>query len=401
MTAVDRPAACPYPFSEAEKLALDPEYGRLRDNGELARVSMPYGGDAWLATSYEDVKTVLADPRFSRAATFNRDVPRTAPLIQSDPNLLSMDPPDHTRLRKLVAKAFTARRMEGLRPRAQEVVDELLDRMIEQGPPADLVEGLALPLPITMICELLGVPYEDRDRFRAWSDAVLSLTAHTVDQIAEARDELKAYLAGLVEQRREKPTDDLLGVLVLARDEEERLSEAELVQFGVTLLVAGHETTANQIGNFVYTLLSDRERWAELRADPELLNPAIEELMRFTPLGSNAGFPRIALEDVELSGTLVRAGEAVLTQNAAANRDKSVWDKPEELDFHREHNPHIAFGHGAHHCLGAQLARVELQVAVGSLLKRMPDLRFAVPAEQVPFKHGRLVRGLRSMPVAW
>jgi cytochrome P450 RapN len=400
MATVDR-GACPYPFGAAERLELDPEYGRLRDGGELARVTMPFGGDAWLATSYEDVKTVQADPRFSLEATFAADVPRTMPLIPTDPNLLTMDPPDHTRLRRLVAKAFTARRMEQLRPRAQEVVDGLLDRIVAQGPPADLVEDLALPLPITMICELLGVPFEDRDRFRCWSDTVLAITAYTPDEIATARDELKEYLAELVQQRREQPTDDLLGVLVVARDEDERLSEEELIQFGITLLVAGHETTANQIGNFIYTLLTHPEQLNVLKADPSVLIPAIEELLRFTPLGSSAGFSRIALEDVELSGVLVRAGEAVVAQGAAANRDKSVFDHPDELDFGREHNPHIAFGHGAHHCLGAQLARIELQVAIGSLVRRLPDLRFAVPEAELSWKSGMLMRGLTQLPVEW
>jgi cytochrome P450 RapN len=400
MTTVDR-GACPYPFSEAQGLALDPEYGRLRDNGELARVRMPYGGEAWMATSYEDVKTVLGDPRFSRAATLGADVPRMMPLIQNESNLLTMDPPDHSRLRKLVAKAFTMRRIEMLRPRAQEVVDGLLDDIEAQGPPADLVEGLALPLPITMICELLGVPYEDRDKFRAWSDAALAFNAFTLEEIQAGRDGLRHYLAGLVAQRREQPTDDLLGVLVQARDEEDRLSEDELVQFGVTLLVAGHETTANQTGNFLYTLLSKPHLLRDLREDPELLNPAIEEMLRMTPLGTAAGFPRIATEDVVLSGTLVRAGEAVMTQLASANRDGGVFDHGDEIDFHRENNPHIAFGHGVHHCLGAQLARLELQVAVGSVLNRFPDLRFAVPVEEVPFKTGRLIRGLRALPVTW
>ncbi|MFC0434515.1 cytochrome P450 [Kutzneria buriramensis] len=400
MTTVDR-GACPYPFSEAQGLELDPEYGRLRDNGELARVRMPYGGEAWMATSYEDVKTVLGDPRFSRAATLGADVPRMMPLIQNETNLLTMDPPDHSRLRKLVAKAFTMRRIEMLRPRAQEVVDGLLDDIEAQGPPADLVEGLALPLPITMICELLGVPYEDRDKFRAWSDAALAFNAFTLEEIQAGRDGLREYLAGLVAQRREQPTDDLLGVLVQARDEEDRLSEAELVQFGVTLLVAGHETTANQTGNFLFTLLSTPHLLRDLRENPELLNPAIEEMLRMTPLGTAAGFPRIATEDVVLSGTLVRAGEAVMTQLASANRDGGVFDHGDEIDFHRENNPHIAFGHGVHHCLGAQLARLELQVAVGSVLNRFPDLRFAVPVEEVPFKTGRLIRGLRALPVTW
>jgi cytochrome P450 RapN len=400
MTTVDR-GACPYPFSEAQRLELDPEYGRLRDTGELARVLMPYGGEAWMATSYEDVKTVLADPRFSRAATLGADVPRMIPVIQNDSNLLSMDPPDHSRLRKLVAKAFTVRRIEMLRPRAQEVVDGLLDEIEAQGPPADLVQGLALPLPITMICEMLGVPYEDREQFRAWTDTLLAFAGPSVEEIVEAREQLKAYLAGLVARHREQPSDALLSVLVQARDEEDRLSEEELVMFGVTLLVAGHETTANQTGNFLYTLLSRPDLLRQLRDDPDLLEPAVEELLRITPLGAAAGFPRIATEDVMVGGTLVRAGDAVMTQMAAANRDGSVFDHAEEIDFHRENNPHVAFGHGVHHCLGAQLARLELQVAVGTVLRRLPDVRFAVPVEEVPFKVGRLVRGLQRLPVEW
>ena len=400
MTTVDR-GACPYPFSEAQGLDLDPEYGRLRDNGQLARVRMPYGGEAWMATSYEDVKTVLGDTRFSRAATLGADVPRMTPIIQTDSSLLTMDPPDHSRLRKLVAKAFTMRRIEMLRPRAQEVVDGLLDAIEAQGPPADLIEGLSLPLPITMICELLGVPYEDRDQFRAWSDAALAITAFTPDEIVQGRDGLKNYLTSLVATHREQPGDSLLSELVRARDEQDRLSEAELVQFGVTLLVAGHETTANQTGNFLYTLLSQPHLLRELQQDPDLLDPAIEELLRVTPLGTAAGFPRIATEDVQLSGGLVKAGDAVMTQLASANRDGEVFAHADDIDFHRENNPHIAFGHGVHHCLGAQLARLELQVAVGSVLRRFPGLRFAAPVEEVPFKEGRLIRGLQALPVAW
>jgi cytochrome P450 RapN len=400
MTTVDR-GACPYPFSEAQRLELDPEYGRLRDNGELGRIHMPYGGEAWLATSYEDVKTVLGDPRFSRAATLGADVPRPTPLIQHDSSINTMDPPEHSRLRKLVAKAFTMRRIEMLRPRAQQVVDGLIDDIEAKGPPADLTEGLAWPLPITMICELLGVPYEDRDQFRVWADASLAISFYSPDEIGQAKESLKVYLAGLVAKRREQPTDDLLCELVRARDEEDRLSEDELVNFGVGLLVAGHETTANTTGNFLYTLLTHPEHMRQLREDPSLLDGAIEEMLRLVPLGTSVGGVRIALEDIELSGTLVKAGEAVLMQPAAANRDGRVYDRPEEMDFHREHNPHVTFGHGPHHCLGAQLARLELQVAVGTVLRRLPGLRFAVPVEEVPFKEGRLIRGLRKLPVVW
>ncbi|MCP2165124.1 cytochrome P450 [Goodfellowiella coeruleoviolacea] len=390
-----------YPFSEARGLELDPTYRALRDEQPVARVRLPYGGEGWLATRYADVKTVMSDPRFSRAATVGKDIPRTTPARQQGTTILSMDPPEHSRLRKLVAKAFTARQIERLRARAQQVVDELLDRMAEQGPPADLVEGLALPLPITMICEMLGVPFDDRDRFRAWSDQLLGVTAFTAEEIEQARAEFRAYLAGLIEQRRRTPSDDMLGVLVQARDEDDKLTEDELVDFGITLLVAGHETTANQIGNFVYTLMANPEQLAKLRDNLDLVPSAVEELLRFIPLGNSAAFARVAVEDVELGGVLVKAGEAVLVSTASANRDAQVFDNPDQIDLERQDNAHVAFGHGVHHCLGAQLARLELQIALKSLLTRFPTLRPAVPIEEMVFKQGRLVRGLSALPVAW
>jgi cytochrome P450 len=389
-----------YPFGEAVRLELDPTYEELREHEPVARVRLPYGGDAWLVTKYDDAKTVLSDPRFSRAAALGRDVPRSVPVIQNRPSILSTDPPEHGRLRKLIAKGFTMRRTEQMRARAQEVVDGLLDAMEEQGPPADLVEALNMPLPITIICEMLGVPYEDRGQFRVWSDRALAITAFTPDEVTAAMDSLTDYIAGLVEQRRKSPTDDVLGTLVIARDEEDRLSEDELVNFGVTLLVAGHETTANQLGNFMYTLFTNPDRLAELRADLELVPAAVEELLRITPLGGSAGFPRIATEDVELSGVKIAAGDAVFS-GQAGNRDPAVFDLPAEIDFHRESNPHIAFGHGVHHCVGAPLARMELQVAISTLLRRFPKLELAVPVEEVEFKKGRLVRGLAALPVRW
>jgi cytochrome P450 RapN len=392
-----------YPFSPAERLDLDPAYERLRAEQAPIRVRMPYGGEAWLAIRHEDVRTVLADPRFSRAATVGQDVPRTQPLIQHDSSILGMDPPEHSRLRKLVAKAFTARHVEALRPRVQQIIDELIDTMITAGPPADLAESLAWPLPVTVICELLGVPFADRDRFRAWTDLTLAVDGPgvTTEQIQDARTNLYSYLADLIAQRRVRPTDDLLGQLVLARDEGDRLSEQELVMFGVTLLVAGHETTANQTGNFVYTLLRDRRLWESLVADPELVPAAVEELMRFIPLGASAAFARIATDDVQLGKQLVKAGEAVLVQIGSANRDESVFERPDEIDFHRPENPHVAFGHGVHHCLGAPLARLELRMAVGTLVRRLPELRLAVSEQDVPWRENRLVRGVLALPVAW
>ncbi|MBU3062146.1 cytochrome P450 [Nocardia sp. NEAU-G5] len=395
-----------YPFNPPFRLDIDPALVALRREEPIVRVRMPYGGDGWLVTRYEDVKFVLADPRFSRAATVDReDIPRVLAQPSRPNTLLSMDPPDHTRLRRLVAKAFTGRRVEQLRPRAQQIVDERLDALEKHGAPADLVAELALPLPVTIICEMLGVPPSDQHRFRDFSDAALSTTAYTADEIAAARAGLEAYLAEVVAARRADPTgggDDLLGALVTARDEDDRLTEAELVQLGITLLIAGHETTASQIANFAYTLLTMPGQWERLRREPELMPGAIEELLRYVQLGSGgAAFGRVATEDLELRGVTVRAGETVFVNTQSANRDESVFDAAAELDLARSHNPHIAFGHGVHHCLGAQLARVELQVTFESLLRRFPGLTLAVAPEEVPFKTGLLVRGPKALPVSW
>lgn len=391
-----------YPFGEPVRLDMDPLYAKLRREEPISRVRLPYGGEGWLVTRYADAKLVLADPRFSRAATVEReDIPRTTPQPAARNSLLSMDPPEHSRLRKLVAKAFTARRVEQLRPRAQQIVDQRLAEIEASGPAADLVQSLALPLPVTVICEMLGIPTEDQHRFREFSDTVLSTTAHTPEQITDARTALETYLAELVAQRRQQPTDDLLGALVAARDNDDRLSEDELVNLGIGLLIAGHETTANQIANFTYLLLTEPTHWELLRDKPELVPGAVEELLRYVQLGSGGAFARVATEDVPIGDVTVRAGEAVIVNTQAANRDEGVFDHPEELDLTRNSNPHMAFGHGVHHCLGAQLARLELQVALSSLLLRFPTLCLAVPAEEVPWKTGLLVRGPKALPVTW
>lgn len=391
-----------YPFGEPVRLDMDPLFTKLRREEPVCRVELPYGGEGWLVTRYEDVRLVLADPRFSRAATVGReDLPRATPAPVRPDSLLSMDPPEHSRLRKLVAKAFTGRRVAELRPRTREIVDEKLTALEHAGAPADLVEGFALPLPVTVICEMLGVPPRDQHRFRDFSDAILSTTAYTREQIESARDSLETYLAEVVAERRQRPTDDLLGALVAARDDEDRLSERELVNLGVGLLIAGHETTANQIANFTYVLLTQREYWELLRAEPGLIPGAVEELLRYVQLGAGAGQPRVATEDVVLSGVTVRAGDSVFVNTQAANRDENVFDDPESLDLTRQRNPHVAFGYGAHHCLGAQLARVELQVALEALLERFPSLRLSLPLDEIPWKSGLLVRGPKQLLVEW
>jgi cytochrome P450 len=253
---------------------------------------------------------------------------------------------------------------------------------------------------VTVICELLGVPFEDRGDFRGWSDAFLSTTKFTPDEVRAAHTSMREYMAGLIAQRRETPHEDLLGALVAARDEDDRLSEEELLSLAETLLVAGHETTASQIPNFVYVLLTHPEQLALLRAEPGLIPKAVEELMRYVPLGIGAGIARYALEDVELGGVTVKAGEPVLPALASANRDDSVYTDPGELDLLRAEATHIGFGHGAHHCLGAPLARMELQVALETVLRRLPGLRLA-DEDGIGWKAGLSTRGPLRLPVLW
>ncbi|MDO0924291.1 cytochrome P450 [Streptomyces sp. TG1A-8] len=396
MTTADH-APLAYPFNSSRGLALSEAYGRARDTPGLLRVQMPYGEPAWLATRYADARLVLGDQRFSRALGREHDEPR-ASAGRRDSGILSMDPPDHTRLRSLVAKAFTVRQVEKLRPQVRQLTSTLLDGMEAAGPPADLVDRYALPIPVAVICRLLGVPEEDRPRFREWSDAALSTSSLTAEEFHRNRDELRAYMARLITGHREQPRDDLMTALIEARDHGDRLSELELVDLCVGILVAGHETTATQIPNFVLTLLDHPGQLSRLRAEPALITGAVEELLRFVPLGSGAGQPRYATQDVEVGGTLVRAGEPVLVAIGAANRDALRFTAAGTLDISRTGNPHLGFGHGVHHCLGAPLARLELQEAIGALVARFPRLHLA---GDITWKTEMLVRGPRVMPVGW
>jgi cytochrome P450 len=399
--------ACPFHATDfaADALDLDPKYEELRRDGTLARITMPHGGDAWLATRHADVRTVFSDPRFSRAATVGKDVPRASPLIQQPESLLSMDPPEHSRLRRLAGNAFSARRTAALTPRIEQLTDGLVDDIVQAGPPADLAGALAWPLAIGVICETLGVPYEDRDTFRTWTDQMMALTVTDPTTIQSARDNLDAYLSDLIAQRRtEGAPTDLLGELVAARDGDDRLTDGELTIYAVDILAAGHETTANLLGNFVYLLLSNRELWEALVADPGLVPGAVEELLRYVPLTASTSigaFSRVATRDVELAGQLVKAGEAVVGQLDSANRDATVFTEPDHLDFRRADVPHVAFGHGPHYCPGAPLARAELRAAVGTIVRRLPGLRLAVPAGEVEWKTNRVMRGVRELPVLW
>ncbi|WP_329377794.1 cytochrome P450 [Streptomyces sp. NBC_01716] len=402
MTGVDSVQTCPFRHDEA--LEPDPFMARMRVEAPVARVRMPYGeGECWLVTRYEDVKTVTSDRRFSRAALIGRDFPRItpAPIAQSE-SINLMDPPALNRVRKLITKAFTTPQVEALRPWTQRTVDGLLDTMARSGAPADIADHLADRLPLMTICELLDVPEADRPQLRQRAMDMMSMNAADRNSAVEAKAWLRAYFSELTAERRRSPGEDLISGLATARIGDEMLDADELAVLAMLLVITGHDTTTYNISNIVYTLLTQPERAAELRARPELLPQALEELLRHIPFRQGVGIPRVATEDVEFDGVVIKAGDTVHVSYLTANRDELAYDRPDELDFHRE-NPavHMTFGYGSHHCLGAHLARMVLQVAIGTLLNRFPDLRLAVPAEEVRWNTVSIWRYPLALPVTW
>lgn len=395
----DHPQSCP--FGPAVGLDLHPAYRQVRQQQPVCRVTLPYGEPAWLLTRYADVRAVLGDPQFSRAMAGARDQPRmVAGVFPMGP--LDMDPPEHSRIRRLLAKAFTMRAAERLRPFVLGLATELITAMVDAGPPADLVRDFAQPLQITVICELFGVPRLDRAGFIGWIDDTTSGAVSEEVRAEGLRRQLE-YLTDLVARRRRAPTeDDLLGALVLARDAADRLSEDELLVLAMVLLGAGFETTANEIANFVFLLLTHPDQLALVRARPDLIPGAVEELLRFTPLVTNPTTARYATRDVTIGGQEIAAGDAILAYTTAANRDDAVYPDPDRLDVTRTPAAaHLAFGHGGHYCVGAQLARMELQVVLGELIDRLPGLRLAVDPDAIEWKRSVLVRGPIALPIAW
>jgi cytochrome P450 len=388
-------------FNPAFEANPHPVYAQLREESSVHRITMPNGSSAWLVTRYADVRQVLMDPRIVKGGatpdvgTYANGVVPEDVLVMTNTSMISADPPDHTRLRRLVSAAFTARRIERLRPRIQKITDELLDAMAGTEV-LDLIDAFAFPLPIQVICELLGVPAADQASFRKWSNVIVSGTI-AGDQLPVAFVELRDYMQELIARKRAEPTDDLLSALI-AVDDGGQLSENELISTTILLLIAGHETTVNLIGNSVFLLLSERDRWERLQAEPTLLPSAIEEFLRFESPVETATL-RITAEPVEVGGTLIPAGEVVLVGLQAGNRDAARFGQPDQLDMARPDNQHMAFGHGIHYCLGAPLARLEGQVALGSLLNRYPNMRLAVAPEELVWRSGVLIRGLTELPV--
>jgi len=396
------------PVRMDEEFIEDPYalYRRLRAESPVREVVTPRGLKVWLVTRYQDARDALADPTLHKNMRDGRELFTKHSTTGSadelfgqelSSHMLNSDPPDHTRLRKLVAKAFTMRRVELMRPRIVEITDELLDGLAGRDE-VNLVDGFAFPLPVTVICELLGVPHADRDDFRRWSNVLLSAGDFT--DVHAAGEAMATYLYQLTTGKIEHPADDMLTALVQARDDEgnEGLGEFELVSMAFLLLVAGHETTVNLIANGVLSLLRNPDQLAALRADPALLPGAVEEFLRYeSPV--NQSTLRYTTVPLTLGGVEIPAGEFVLVSLGSANRDGDRFADPDQVDITREAGGHLAFGHGIHFCLGAPLARMEGQIAIGGLLDRFPALALAVDPAELRWRNSTLLRGLESLPV--
>ncbi|MFF4403262.1 cytochrome P450 [Streptomyces sp. NPDC001262] len=377
----------------------------LREKAAV-QVTLPSGDTALMVTRYKDVRALFADHRLSRNIS-RRQRPDVARIsadneLFADPEI-NPDPPDHIRVRGLVTRAFTARRVEALRPVARAICNDLLDKM-EAGPrPTDFNEAFAFPLPIRVICRLLGVPTEDRTKFRYLVDGFLSVTKLPPEEVARCREGLWNYLGDLVDSKREAPGNDLVSELIRVRDEDDnRLSEHELRFWTQGLLIAGYVTTASQLGASTAVLLHRRDLVKEIQADWSLVPSAVEELLRTQIMGSSIGTLRYAVADIDLSdGTVIKKGTSVLLSEESANMDGDVFDDPFKLDIRRRDNHHMTFGAGLHYCAGAALARMELQVAMETLLKRLPEIELALPGDELPRGLGGFTEGFTEIPVTW
>lgn len=395
------------PLSRSFQVDPYPAYRRLREKDpcHLSRLA-----DSWMLSRYEDVSAILRDPRFlvddrklPRYAKRRERLVRAGAIDKHDvdtPSMLTLDPPDHTRIRSLVGKVFAPRAVEALRPRVEEIVRDQLDAVAATGE-MDVMRDLANPLPVTVIAEMMGVPAEDRDQFKRWSsEAILLLGVGTPEHVRRSRTavhELEAYFGGIAEERRRDPREDIVSILVTAEEDGDKLSMDEVFSTCTLILIAGHETTTNLIGNGLLALLRHPDQLEALRRDPVLIDGAVEELLRFDgPIQFTA---RFALEETPMGGRTIKAGQQVALLLGAANRDPARFSEPDKLDITRENNEHLSFSQGIHFCLGAALARLEAQVALPAILERFPNMRLAT--DELEWNDNLVLRGLKSLPVTF
>ena len=381
-----------------------PELREIRETAGVRTITSTFGMDVLLVTRHEDVKTVLSDhERFSNGRPPGFFVPGAPTVSEQEQasaragNLLGLDPPEHQRLRRMLTPEFTIRRMNRLQPRIVEIVEAQLDAMEKAGPPADLMSSFALPIPSLVICELLGVPYDDREDFQRRSARQLDLSIPIPERM-ELQRHARAYMRSLVERARRQPGEDILGMLV--REHGTELTDDELIGIAGLLLLAGHETTSNMLGLGTLALLRHPDQLAEVRDDPDAVGPAVEELLRWLSIVHSA-IPRITTTDVEIAGAHLQAGRLVFASLPSGNRDPDFIDSPEALDIRRGAPGHLAFGHGVHHCLGAPLARMEMRIAFPALLRRFPALALAEDFADVQFRSFHFIYGLKSLEVTW
>ncbi|WP_411142050.1 cytochrome P450 [Streptomyces sp. x-80] len=375
-------------------------YQSLRTEGPLARVTFYDGRSAWLVTGHAEARALMSDPRLSSDRlnpAFPITIERAAQIRRTRTPLLGVDDPEHNTQRRMLIPGFTVKRTAAMRPQIQRIVDGLIDRMLAQGPPAELVSAFALPVPSMVICLLLGVPYADHEFFEEQSRRMLR--SGSAEEFEDAREQLENYLAELISGKERKPGEGLLDDLIDDQLRTGTLTREDLVTFALILLIAGHETTSNMISLGTFTLLEHPDQLAQLRADESLMPAAVEELLRFLSIAD--GMVRVATEDIEVGGRTIRADDGVVFANSTINRDGTAYASPDDLDWHRSARHHVAFGFGIHQCLGQNLARAEMEIALRSLFARIPDLRLAVPAAEIPFKPGDTLQGMIELPLAW
>jgi cytochrome P450 len=389
-----------FPMQRVSPFDPPPLVLALLTDHPISRVKLWNGQESWLVTAYDDVKTVLTSKSFSSDVAKPGYPKVSESLAKFTEGLLNhMDPPEHDEYRRMLAPEFMVKRMERLRPEVQGIVNGLIDQMIEGGSPADLVAGLAFPVPARVTCTMLGVPIEDEEFFVACAETFLGGVA-SAEEAATAARELHEYLGNLIDAKAANPTDDVLGYMASEHLARGAISRQALITIAQLLLIAGFDTTTNMIALGLLTLMQHPDQLELLKAEPELIPAATEELLRFLTI-THRGRHKAAIEDVVIGGQLIRAGEGVIAAQDSANRDPAVFRDPNVLDVRREARHHLAFGHGVHQCIGAALARIELQVAYSTVIRRMPDLALAVPVEEITFKHDNAVYGISSLPVVW
>ncbi|MFC8219237.1 cytochrome P450 [Streptomyces sp. NPDC057362] len=400
LTGQSPPPVRDWPALDLDGPEFDPVLADLMREGPLTRVRLPHGeGWAWLATRYDDVKAITNDPRFGRAEVTKRQVTRLAPHFKPRPGSLAFaDQPDHNRLRRAVAGAFTVGTAKRLRPRAQEILDGLVDGVLAEGPPADLVERVLEPFPITVVSEVMGVPAADRERVHSWTRQIIS-TSGGAEAAERAKQGLYGWITETVRARADSDGDDVYSLLGAAVGRGE-VGETEAVGLAGPLQIGGEAVTHN-VGQMLYLLLTRPELMTRMRERPEARGTALDELLRWISHRTSVGLARIALEDVEVHGVRIAAGDPVYVSYLAANRDPDVFPDPDRIDLDRDPNPHLAYGNGHHFCTGAVLARMQTELLVDTLLERLPGLRLAVPADQVAWRRKTMIRGPRTLPCTW